>query len=505
LKIEKEIRDDHQIKLTVEIDADEFEKAKRRAARQVAKRVRIPGYRPGKAPYGVILRNVGEGTIVEQALEAYVDTEYSKIIEAAEIEPYGAGTLDNVPSLDPPTLEFLVPLEAAVELGDYKSIEFPYEVPETGTEEVQKAIEQIQQQNATRETVERPAEMGDIVFMQVSGKRSEIEDEAEAAIFEKRFSSATIQEDADEFEFPYPGFAMELIGLSIDEEKTINYEYPADHDDEDLKGAKAEFEVTVTNIQSQTLPEIDDELAKSASDFDTLEEWQAELNTNLQKQAEDTYGQEYDDQIIKHLVDVSTVKYPPQMIAREKEEMLRGLEQNLSRQGLTKELYMQIRGLDEAGLEEEIAPVAEDRVKQALVLMDIAKAEDIKADEGQVQAETGRTFDAIASQMTPNEAKKLARSQYLFSLMGNIMADMVTTKTMEYLRATAKGEEWPVETDQPEEESETALEEPIAEPIESEAAETEAAPEVEEVPAETEVPADESAETEAENSPETEK
>jgi len=501
LKIEKELRDDHQIKLTVEIDADEFEKAKRRAARQVAKRVKIPGYRPGKAPYGVILRNVGEGAIVEQALEAYVDTEYAKIIEEAEIEPYGAGTLDNVPSLDPPTLEFVVPLDAEVELGDYKSIEFPFEVPETGDEEVEKSLEQIQQQNAARETVERPAELGDVVFMQVGGKRTDVEDEAEATIFEKRFSSSTIQEEADEFEFPYPGFSMELIGLSAEEEKTISYEYPADHEDENLQGAQAEFEVSVTNIQSQTLPEIDDELAKSASDFDTLAEWKTELKTNLQKQAEDTYATEYDDQIIKHLVEESTIKFPPQMLEREKEEMLRGLEYNLSQQGLTKELYMQIRGLDEAGLAEEVAPVAEDRVKQALVLMEIAKAEDIKADEGQVQAETSRTFDAISSQMTPNEAKKLARSQYLFSLMGNIMADMVTSKTMEYLRATAKGEEWPVIEEQPEEEGEAAAEE-ITEP--EAVTETEATAEVEELPSDTEVEAPAEAEAPGEDTPETE-
>ena len=110
MKIEKEFRDDHQVKLTVELDDDTFEKAKQRAARQIAKRIKIPGFRPGKAPYGVILRQVGEGQVVEGALELVIDEQYSEIIKEAEIEPYGPGTLDNVPELDPPTLEFIVPL-----------------------------------------------------------------------------------------------------------------------------------------------------------------------------------------------------------------------------------------------------------------------------------------------------------------------------------------------------------------------------------------------------------
>jgi trigger factor len=452
LKIEKEIRDDHQVKLTVEIDAEPFEKAKHRAARQIAKRIKIPGFRPGKAPYGVILRQVGEGQVVEQALDFLIEEQYPEIIKEAEIDPYGPGTLDNVPELDPPTFEFIVPLQAEVELGEYKSISIKYEPPTTGDAEVDEAVEQAREQQAAREKVDRPAEEGDVVFMRVSGVRTEVEEDEEGTILEERFSSSVIQEAKDE-EFPFPGFSQELIGLSTETEKTIPYQYPDDHEDEKLHGVKAEFTVTVTNIQSVVLPDIDDELAKKAGEFDTLEEWRSDIKVKLEENALLTYADEYDDQVIDQIVADSTIKYPPQMIEKEKEDIIQGLEYRLSQQGLTKELYMQIRGQDEEGLNEEVTPVAEKRVTRALVLFEIAKLEEIEIDKEKVKAETGRTINAISSSMTPKEAKKFARSNYVPNLITNIAADMTTKTTMEFLRATAQGLPWPPEEETKDDES----------------------------------------------------
>jgi FKBP-type peptidyl-prolyl cis-trans isomerase (trigger factor) len=203
-----------------------------------------------------------------------------------------------------------------------------------------------------------------------------------------------------------------------------------------------------------------------------VEEWKSDIKIELEEDAHSNYVEEYDDKVIDQIVDDSTIKYPPQMIENEKEEILRGLEYRLSQQGLTKELYMQIRGLDEDGLDEEIAPVAEKRVTRALVLFEIAKIEDIQIDQEKVQAETGRTISAISSSMTPNEAKKFARSNYVPNLITNIAADMTTQTTMEFLRATAKGEPWPPEEDVQEEDMDEG-------PSEEDGQSEEAAPEEE--------------------------
>jgi trigger factor len=449
LKIEKEFRDDHQVKLTVEIDPEPFDNAKHQAARKLAKRVKIPGFRPGKAPYGVILRQLGEASIVEQALEILVEDQYPKIIKEADIDPYGPGTLETISELDPPTLEFVIPLNTQVELGDYKSISIPYEPPETNDAEVDGAIERIRNQNAIRESVDRPAEPGDVVYMRISAVRTDVEDPNEATIIAERFSSSVIKEDEDENEWPFPGFSKVLIGLSAEDQKTVKHQYPDDYEDEALQGAPAEFNVIVTNIQSSVLPEIDDELAKTASEFDTLEAWKTDLKNNLGEQALATYASEYDDQVINKIVSESAIKYPPQAIESEKKDMLSGLEYRLSQQGISKELYLQIRGINEEALNDEITPVAEDRIKRALVLFEIAKLEEIKPDPDKVQSETGRTVDAIASSMSPKEAKKFVKSAYIPNLINNIAADMITQTTMDYLRATAKGEPWPVIEDQP--------------------------------------------------------
>ena len=123
MKIEKELLEDHQIQLNVEIDADPFEKAKRQAARKIARKVRIPGFRPGKAPYNIIIRHLGEGAIVEDALDILVEDIYPKILDEAEVKPYGPGNLENIESLDPPTFKFVVPLAPEIEVvgrGSFK-------------------------------------------------------------------------------------------------------------------------------------------------------------------------------------------------------------------------------------------------------------------------------------------------------------------------------------------------------------------------------------------------
>ena len=137
MKIDTELREDHQVKINVEVETEALEGAKRRAAKQIAKRVKIPGFRPGKAPYNVIQKHVGDGAILEDALDILLDEIYPEIIEEADIKPYGPGSLENVASLDPPTLEFTVPLAPEVDLGDYREIRIDYKLNEVSDDDVE--------------------------------------------------------------------------------------------------------------------------------------------------------------------------------------------------------------------------------------------------------------------------------------------------------------------------------------------------------------------------------
>ena len=445
LKIEKEFLDDHQVKLTVIFDPDPLESAKRQAARKLAKKAKIPGFRPGKAPYGVILKQFGEGAIIEDAVDIMIQEQYPKVIEEADIQPYGPGKLENMPTLDPPTFEFIIPLDAVVELGDYKKLEFPYEAPVVSEDDVNAEIEKLRQQHAVRESVDHPAEEGDVVFMRVSGKKSDAENEEDSVLFEERFSSAVIKskDDKDKTEWPFPGFSRKLLGVTKETTKSTTYTYPKSYEDENLRGQKVNFTVNVTNVQSQSLPALDDEFAKTASDFDTYEELLQDTKSRLVREFQEEYDNDYNDQILDHLVAESSIKYPPQMLEAEKTEMLKSLEYNLSRQGINKELYLQIRGLTEEELDKEITPVAETRLKRSLVMLEVAAAEEIKIDQEKLNSQANQTVELITSRMSPKEAKDFHKSEYLANMVNNMVADMVTQKTMQYLRAVAKGEPWP--------------------------------------------------------------
>ena len=159
--------EDHQVKLTVEVEPKPFEDAKQRAARKLARQVKIPGFRPGKAPYPVIVRHLGEAAILEEAIEILVDDIYPQAIKEAEIVPYGPGALEKIVQMDPPVFEFVVPLKAVVEVGDYLSIRLPYDLPEITDDKVEEIITSLQDRQALIEPVERPAHEGDLLRVQV--------------------------------------------------------------------------------------------------------------------------------------------------------------------------------------------------------------------------------------------------------------------------------------------------------------------------------------------------
>ncbi len=455
MNIEKKLLEDHQIQLTVEVETDPWSKSKHQAARRISKRVKISGFRPGKAPYAAIVRHVGEGAIVEKALDLVIDEIYPKLIEDADIKPYGPGTVKEIPNLDPLTIEFVVPLQPEVELGDYKAIEMTYEIPEISADDINKALEEFQERNAIYESVERAAEDGDTVYLRVGAKRLGVEDEEQAVIFDQQFSSAHLgkEENAADHQF-FPGFSENLIGMAAQEEKTIAHTYPDDYEEEELQGVEAEFIITVTNIQTQELPDLNDELAKTVSDFDTLEELRSDIENKLVEQANSEYESSYTNDLIAKIVSDSTIKYPPQAMENEKKDILSNMEYQLSRQGLSKDLYLQFRSISEEDLNEEISDTAKDNVQRSIVLYEIARIEDIQADEKVFSETTNRTIQNVTSGMTPKQVKDLQKDGRMASLITNIAADMTLQKTIDYLVATAKGEPWPKVEDQPKEDVE---------------------------------------------------
>jgi len=452
LKIEKQLLDDHQMQLTVEVEAELMEASKRRAARQIAQRGKIPGFRPGKAPYDIIVRNYGEAAIVEQAMDILVDDIYPKVLEEAEIKPAAAGSLEKIEELDPPKLIFRVPLAPEIDLGDYRSIRLPYKYSAPGKKELDAALDEFRRMYATTETVERAAELDDYVLIDVKGERAKPkEEEDRAAALSRSGYALVIRKEARDDEWPYPGFSKELVGMNPGESKTVKHKFPKDDPDESLRGETVNFEVSMKTVRSMTLPELDDELAKLTGQYETLEE----LKETLQKDLEARSKAEYDDEYYLELIDKikagATIKYPPQVVEHEAEHVVDDLRQRLSQQGLDLETYFKMRQTtQEQFLEEEAKPVAIKRLERSLILDQLARGEKIEVDDSSLQNEFGQTLTELQYQgmdFSKMRGGKKGQQQMAEAIAMESANRLITRRTLERIKAIATGEYKPEEAE----------------------------------------------------------
>ncbi len=453
MKIEKQITDNHQARLTVEVDPETLEQSKQRAARKLAQRVKIPGFRPGKAPYAVILRQLGEGAILEEAIEIMVDDIYPKVIEQTEIEPYGPGALENIEKLDPPTLVFSVPLKAEVTLGDYKSIRIDYAPEPVDESKVDGVLRDLQARQAIIEPVERKAEPGDVVHIHLKGVRVDPESGEAVELVRERDFSPLIPTEAEDpsDEWPFPGFARQLIGLAAGDERQIEHKFSEESEYVSLRGADAVFTVKVIEVRSRTLPALDDEFAQSVNpEYASLEELKAAIRHDLEDEARRAYNEEYEERVLDEILSQSTIKYPDQMLEHEIDHVIERMEERLAQQGMDLELYLKSREMDMKAFREEARPVAERRMKKSLILMELSDREKISVSEEELQNETSRTLGQLSQYMQPKDFQKILRDKdSSTNLVGNIMMDMLLRRTLERIRAIANGsatDEQPGET-----------------------------------------------------------
>ena len=447
MKIEKQIQEDHQAKLIVEFDTDEIESAKHRAARKIAGKARIPGFRPGKAPYPVIVRQYGEPMILEEAIEMIIDDRYSEILDQGDVNPYGSGKLDNVSSMDPLTLEILVPLAAEVTLGDYRALKRPYELPVVTDPDVDEVLNDLRERNAVSEPVERPAQEGDLVTIKLIAVRKNEEEGKERTLIRERsvpiLIRSSLPESSDEenerVEWPFSGFSVNLFGLSAADERTLEYTYPQDSTYDHLKGLEAIFHFLVESVKERHLPELNDEFASSLGEYANLAAVKSEIRTLLQSQKEEAYNTEYDNALLDEAASQSEFKFPPQMLEHEIEDMMHSFEERIGQQGMSMDLYLKSRQMDLDAFREETRPSAETRLKKRLVLLQIAEAEDVKIERQELQEETQKTIESLATMMDKKEARKLSSETAYRNVMTNIMADMLTRRAMEHLRGIASG------------------------------------------------------------------
>lgn len=504
INVDTELLEDRQARLTATVEPERLEREMRQAARRIAGKTTIPGFRKGKAPYQVILNYYGEEVLFEEALEGLGQAVYGEALEQSGLQPYAPGVLNDL-QREPLVLTFTVPLLPEVDLGDYRALRLPYEEQEVTDEDVERALDDIRDQQATLDPVERPLQMGDVALLDIVGTwvrdeepaeaeaevdadeaEAEGEEEAETEPEQKRNDTwlarkgvrVKISEDST---YPVPGFPEQVLGMEPGEQREFQMSFPDDDEDlaEALRGKTLAFDVTCAEIYEYTAPELDDEFAKDLGDYEDLEA----LKTEIRAQIADHYRQEARDEYIGKVMDelidsVATLAYPPVMVEEQIDHMLEDFDQQLRQQGLNLDEYKRLNNLTDEQIRADLDEQARRQLGQALILGELAEVEQLSVREEEIN-------DEIETAILPyGEQAALARQ--LFSspearrqLRNRILAQ----KSVDRLIAIAKGEEPPIGEPEPEPEASDADEADLsavmadvtAEPADMEASDADAA------------------------------
>jgi len=397
LKITTEPREDHQVQITAELEPEILQQYKRRAARKISEQAKVPGFRPGKAPYDVIRRLYGEDAIQSQAIELIVDDYYPKVLEEAKIDPSGPGTLEKIINQDPPTFSFTVPLMPEIILPDYRSVRKEYHLETVTDEDVDRYMRILQRSHATIEPAERSAEKGDLVYLKISARFMEVPEGEEVDFIKETPLQVFIGDESPENDnWPYKGFSNELIGLSANEEKTIQYVYPDSHESEKLRGRSVEFKVVVQSVKSLTLPELNDEFAKTVGEFETLQELKERIHVSIEQNRIQEYDQKFLNELVDQIVEQSIIKYPPQVLDHQIEHAMEDLESDLKQRSMDLPTYLKTRNMSRDELiANEIRPVSKRRLERSLVLEEISKQEKISVQPEELESAFAATMQGL--------------------------------------------------------------------------------------------------------------
>jgi trigger factor len=416
-----------QLRLTIKVDEERAQKAMRHAARRIAKQVNIPGFRKGKAPYELIVQRYGEDTVRQEAAEALAEPVCREVLEQEEIEPYAPVALESI-ELHPVTFKFTISLPPTVDLGDYRDYRLKPRKVRVYKKEMQQALEQLREQNVILEPVERPATLGDRVEIDLVGRTA---DEVEFL----KGDNIRVLLDAENTE-PAPGFVEAILKMEGGEERTFILTLPDDFPREELRGHEAEFTVKMVKVYESTLPELDDDLARTVGNFDSLKELEQHVKEQLRQAAQQKADEEYTAQVLKDLLEQSQVEYPTEMLEKELDKAVKEVEQAVQRETrLPLEDYLRFQSQTMEELREDLKPRATAQLKHALVLGKVVGLEGLEIDEEEIDAHIekvsapwGARADEMRASLNSPEGRRAARSRLL------------TDKAVQRLVAIARGE-----------------------------------------------------------------
>ena len=387
MSVQVEKLEKNMAKLTVEVPAENVEKAIQGAYNKMKKSSNIPGFRKGKAPRQLIEKMYGKEVFYNDAIDAMLPAAYSDAVEECGEEIVSHPQIDvvQIESGKPFVFTATVAVKPAVELGEYKGIQVEKAPIEVKDEEIEAQITKEREANSRTVTVDdRAVAQGDIVTLDFEGF-------VDGGAFEGcKGENYDLTIGSNPF---IPGFEDQLVGAEIGKELDVNVTFPEEYGAKELAGKAAVFKCKVNGIKVKELPAVDDEFAQEVSEFDTLDEYKADIKAKLLKEKEDEAARAKEDAVIGKIIEGAKMEIPDAMVEYQTRQMLDEFAQRIQSQGISLDQYFQFTGLTEEKYMEEMKPRALQNIQSRLVLEAVAQAENLVAEEADIEEEIKKMAD----------------------------------------------------------------------------------------------------------------
>jgi trigger factor len=429
---------DSRVRVDAEVSPEEVERRLQETARNLGRQMRIPGFRKGKVPPPVVIRRLGRDAVLDQAVENAIPGWYIDAIDGSGITPVGRPKL-NVGNLPPQGEPLSFSIEIGVRpratLGEYKGLEVGRREPHVEDAQVDERIEQMRDRFATLETVERPAAQGDHVVVDYVGR---VDGEA--------FEGGTGRDQLMELGSGrlVPGFEEQLIGAGQGDQRTVEVTFPEGYPG-DLGGKVAQFVVTVHEVKAKRLPELDDDWASDASEFDTLAELREDVRKQLADEEAHAIEHEFEAAVLEAVIAEAQVDVPEELVHARAHEVLEDTFRTLARRGISKEAYLRITDRDEESLAHEAEPEAAAALRREAVLAAVVEAEQIQpTDEEVAEAlaptaeREGKTPEELIDQLRSNGGLESVRDEVASRQALELLVREATPISVEQAKARKK-------------------------------------------------------------------
>lgn len=412
--------DKNTVSFEFSVSPEEFEKAVQKAYKKNVKKINMPGFRKGKAPRIIIEKTYGKEVFYEDAINFVLPDAYDKAVEENGISPVAQPEVDLKSEKIEPDKEIVFTAKVVVkpefELGDYKGVKAEKAVYETTDENVNEEIEKLRERNSRLVPVEdRAVQADDIANIDFEGFVDDVAFEGgKGENFDLTIGSGQF----------IPGFEDQLLGKNVGEDVEVKVTFPDEYHAEDLAGKDAVFKVKINSLKVKELPEADDDFAMDVSEFDTLDEYKADIKAKLEKANEDKAKHETEQNVIDAVCANTEIDIPSEMIDSQIDSMIRDMDMQMRYQGIDLNTYMQYTGQTMDTIREQYKPEAEKRVKTTLVLEKVsevekieATVEDVENEYKKISEENGMKIDDIKKYIKEDDVKARIKAEKAINLL----------------------------------------------------------------------------------------